>query len=427
MYTKDMKKTKKIIQITYMLLLLLVAALSAGCSGEEAEDDTLYFYHSLSEGQTQMIEQSSQTEAEPIEEMGVFLITGMSSKKEYLMLYSYATGLEYRYYYGMDTKFYDKYGGRTTAASFEPGLAVTIGEVTPEGVLSSVQASDVVWEYEDVSRFSIDPQLGMLKIADRKFRYDDRVYVFSKRKRASMENIEQGDVLSVIGVDKQILSVRITTAQGTLKLTHTGLFEGSFLQLGDKIFTEITPELSLKVPEGKYTLTVANNGWGGSKDVKIKRGEITTVDLNELKGTGPKYGKIRFLIDEEDAVLMIDGEEKPVGAVLSLTYGKHSVAVYTSEYDVWRRNLYVNSEEATLVVSLGEEEQKEETSSEAKEDDTGENTSSETQKDTRNEEDSGSQKKETETKSEYEKRKEELETIKDLISGMTESSAIVSN
>ncbi|MGN0415698.1 MAG: hypothetical protein ACI4FX_09420 [Agathobacter sp.] len=422
-----MKKTKKIIQITYMLLLLLVAALSAGCSGEEAEDDTLYFYHSLSEGRTQMTEQSSQTEAEPIEEMGVFLITGMSSKKEYLMLYSYATGLEYRYYYGMDTKFYDKYGGRTTAASFEPGLAVTIGEVTPEGVLSSVQASDAVWEYEDVSRFSIDPQLGMLKIADRKFRYDDRVYVFSKRKRASMEDIEQGDVLSVIGVDKQILSVRITTAQGTLKLTHTGLFEGSFLQLGDKIFTEITPELSLKVPEGKYTLTVANNGWGGSKDVKIKRGEITTVDLNELKGSGPKYGKIRFLIDEEDAVLMIDGEEKPVGAVLSLTYGKHSVAVYTSEYDVWRRNLYVNSEEATLVVSLGEEEQKEETSSEAKEDDTGKNTSSETQKDTQNEEDSESQKKETETKSEYEKRKEELETIKDLISGMTESSAIVSN
>ena len=67
MYTKDMKKTKKIIQITYMLLLLLVAALSAVCSGEEAEDDTLYFYHSLSEGQTQMTEQSSQTEAEPIE------------------------------------------------------------------------------------------------------------------------------------------------------------------------------------------------------------------------------------------------------------------------------------------------------------------------------------------------------------------------
>ena len=160
--------------------------------------------------------------------------------------------------------------------------------------------------------------------------------------------------------------------------------------------------------------------------MKIKRGVTTTVDLDELKGSGLKYGKIRFLIDEEDAVLMIDGEEKPVGAVLSLTYGKHSVAVYTSKYDVWRRNLYVNSSEATLVVNLSDEEQ-ESSTSEQTDSETGENTASEAAEDTQKKDSTESQTEENTTKSEYEKTLEDLETIKDLISGMTESSSLVSN
>ena len=66
--------------------------------------------------------------------------------------------------------------------------------------------------------------------------------------------------------------------------------------------------MQLAVEEGTYELKVANNGWGGNREVTITRGETTTVDLDELKGEGPKMGKIRFVIDVEDAVLMIDGE-----------------------------------------------------------------------------------------------------------------------
>ena len=231
-----------------------------------------------------------------------------------------------------------------------------------------------------------------------------------------MEEIEEGDVLSVIGVDKQILSVRITTAQGTLMLENTELFEGSFLQLGDKIFTEITPELTLKVPEGKYALTVANNGWGGSKNVKIKRGETTRVDLEELKGSGPKYGKVRFLIDEKDAVLIVDGEEKAVGEIQELSYGRHSVVVYASGYDLWKRNLYVNSKETTLVISLKDEEEEKEQEEKA----------ASSQKEESSQQTLDSQTKETEKTSESEKREEELDLVKDLVTGLTEIRSLVS-
>ena len=415
MYTKDMNKIGKMKKITYILMLSLLVLDLVGCTGaEEAADDTLYFYHSLSERQSEATEQTTQEPDQKMDSFGAFLITGMNSKKEFMILYSYATGLEYRYYYGMDTQFYDKYGGRASISSFEPGIMVTIGQVNQEGIVSSVRVSADVWEYDDISRFSIDPSIKMLKIADRKFRYDSSVHVFSKGEKTAMEDIEEGDVLSVIGVDKQILSVRITTAQGTLKLENTKLFEGSFLQLGDKIFTEITPELTLKVPEGKYTLTVANNGWGGSKNVKIKRGETTRVDLDELKGSGPKYGKVRFLIDEKDAVLIVDGEEKAAGEIQELSYGRHSVVVYASGYDLWKRNLYVNSKETTLVISLkDEEEEQEEQAASSEKEESSQKTSD-------------SQTKETEKTSESEKREEELDLVKDLVTGLTEISSLVS-
>lgn len=43
-----------------------------------------------------------------------------------------------------------------------------------------------------------------------------------------MTDLSDGDTLSVVGRDKNILAVRVTTAQGTLALSNTKLFEGSF-------------------------------------------------------------------------------------------------------------------------------------------------------------------------------------------------------
>ena len=83
----------------------------------------------------------------------------------------------------------------------------------------------------------------MLKIGDGKYRYTDDTIVFSGDKRIQMTDLSDGDTLSVVGRDKNILAVRVTTAQGTLALSNTKLFEGSFLQLGTKIFAEITPDM----------------------------------------------------------------------------------------------------------------------------------------------------------------------------------------
>ena len=142
----------------------------------------------------------------------------------------------------------------------------------------------------------------------------------------------------------------------------------------------------------------------------FRSGETTNVDLDTLKGEGPSYGKVQFVIDAKDAVLSIDGKETDYEKPVKLTYGSHTITVYSSDYDTWKRNLYVNSEKSTIVINLADEDSSETGSSQS---------SSESSSQSSSQESSSSQ-------SEYKNRQEELETLKDLISSMTSSSSLVS-
>lgn len=419
MYTNDMnkKQIQKIMQYMIGVVFLLALVMLIGCGKETVDDGMTYFHHSIAD----------QTEADTQEtqQQEVYLITGIDQTEESLRLYRYANGMEYRFYYGTGTQFLDKYGNRSTMAAFPLGSLVTIGEQTLDGTLSEVQLSDEAWVYEDITRFSVNEEKNMLMIADRKYRYKDNTYVFSGDEKVDMTGIRQGDTLTVVGIDKQILSVNITTAQGTLALKNTSLFEGSFLQLGKKIFTEITPDLTLQVPEGKYTLTVANNGWGGSKKIKIKRGKTTIVDLNELKGEGPQYGKIKFSIDVEDALLLVDGKQTETGKTLKLTYGSHDVTVYADGYDVWKRNLYVNSPEATIIIKLKDEEDSESSGTSSSQNSLTANSHQENSQSSQPSQRTENTTSESE-KSESEKRDDETDILKDLLSSLYNTSTNVS-
>ena len=415
-----MKKIRFRRIITHICLIAAVFLFSACGKQETAEDGVTYFHHSRAEEETQTLDQTgnpvaeTQQSAEETEGAEYFLVTAVDQIEETLQLYRYSDQMEYRYYYSSSTVFYNKFGNRTPVTNLEPGLLVTIGDIDSSGNLSEVHISDKAWVYDNVQRFSVNPDMEMLKIGTGKYRFTKETMVFSGNQRLQMTDLKEGDVLSVVGQDKNVLSVRVTTAQGTLSLSNTELFEGSFLQLGTKIFTEITPDMELSVPEGTYVLRVANKGWGGSTEVTITRGRTTYVDLNKIKGDGPSYGKIKFVIDDPSAVLLIDGKETDYEKPVKLTYGSHSIVVYSTESGTWKRNLFVNSEESTIVIELSGEESGAGTSSENKD-----STSS------TNSENSESTSEAKSSQSEKEKREEDLETLRDLISGLTDSSSLV--
>lgn len=282
----------------------------------------------------------------------LYLIIGNDMTNEQLNLKQLASGKQYLYVYSLTTDFLDKYGNSATTMDFEPGRVIHIGKKDGEGRLLQAQIADEVWEYPDITKYSVDTERGIFKIADSKYSYDADLFVESNGEKIRLSDLNEKDEIRVVGIGTKILSVSVTTGQGTLELKNTSVFEGSFIQVGSKIFAQITHNMKLEIPEGTYMVTVANEGYGGSTEVEIARGEVCTLDLDELKGEGPKTGSITFYIDVEGATLSIDGDTVDYSAPVVLTYGVHELHAEADGYDDFDKKLFVNSAAANIDISL---------------------------------------------------------------------------
>ena len=313
-------------------------------------------------------EQMSETESTKKQEL--FLIVEHNMQEESIRLFSLSSGLEYYYEYGFSMQFKDKYGKYTSGVEFTPGRVVTHAPRDKDGYLTQVQLSEDVWEYENVRRFKIDEDKGVLTIADTKYSIRDEVKIFSDGKKIAFSDISKDDILTVVGNERKIYSIVVTTGHGTLSLKNTELFEDSLLQLNQNIFAMITPDMEMEVPEGTYTLKVANDGWGGTTEIEILRGQTTEIDLNTLKGEGKKKGLISFKIDVDNVEVYVDYNLIDHSQPIELTYGVHVLQIKAEGYDTWKKYLSVNSEEATLIIELtenGDDKNSEEESTESEE------------------------------------------------------------
>jgi hypothetical protein len=231
---------------------------------------------------------------------------------------------------------------------------VTIGELDDQAKLTAIQLASDCWYQENITRFSIDESIGMLVIGDTKYRYGDHLRVFAGDQEISIGQVKSGDVLSVQGLDKQILSVQVTQGHGTIALTNTELFEGGWISLGTKIYAKITKDMILEVPVGTYQLSVANDGYGDTQQIEVERAQVTTVDLNDYKGEGPKICQVTFEIYVDGALLYIDGEPVSYDEPVELRYGVYQLTVIADGFDTWERQLVIHSADAAI--QIGEPE-----------------------------------------------------------------------
>lgn len=326
-------------RILYLGITLLTLVCLTGCAKESEK---------------KVVEESVQTEEE--EEAPFYVIMEHDTEEERIVLYSYTTGLEYYYEYDISTQFQNKYGGYASVMDFVPGKIVSVEKGNVNGPLKKVQISDQVWEYKDVRRYSIDSEKGIFTIADTKYSILEQYFLFSNGERITAYDLSEDDILTVTGQEKKILSVIVTTGHGTLALKNTELFEGSYIQLNSDIFALITENMEMEIPEGNYTLKVANDGWGGTTEIEVVRGETTEIDLDTLKGEGKKKGLINFDLDIEDVSVYVDYELIDHELGVELTYGVHVIEIEAPGYNTWKKYLSVNSEKATIVIDLEEDE-----------------------------------------------------------------------
>ena len=98
----------------YMMIILIMLTMLCGCGAQEEESNVTYFHKSLNDVSN---EEDTQTEDELSQSEELYLIVSINSAEESMRVYRYANGLEYRYYYGLETKFLNKYGDYMSVAN----------------------------------------------------------------------------------------------------------------------------------------------------------------------------------------------------------------------------------------------------------------------------------------------------------------------
>ncbi|MBR4708353.1 MAG: hypothetical protein IKP29_09885 [Pseudobutyrivibrio sp.] len=345
--------TKKIINLTLIAALAITAF--SGCGHPSGNSPVTSYTGSAIKKTSEEVEQVETVAEDTAAEL--YIVENLDMTEETISLYSVSTGKQLKYNYNMTTKFLDKYGKNSFWASFTTGTVVSIGELLPSSrALSEVQKSDSVWTFEELSKYKIDTEKKILTIDGSNYKITDTTKVYSDTAKIPLENIGKDDIITVVGKDKEVISIAITTGHGYIHLTGTSLFDNSMIFIGRKIVSTVYSDEMIEVPEGTYKVTVANNGWGGSGEYPVKRNEITTINLEDLKGEGPSYCLLTFLVTVPDTYVYLDGKQVDVTEPSYVQYGAHKLVVKCDGYNTWNKTLVVNSKEATITLEMESED-----------------------------------------------------------------------
>ena len=331
---------KKSVAGTILILLGLTLFMACGNQSKEAVGSGLY--------SANPIQGKSEAKASL---NNLYMIQNMNMAEEIITLYDLSNNETLQYRYGLMTQFLDAKGKSSSWSNFTSGRVVKIGNDQTKTILSKVQLSDKVWEQTGIKNYKVNTEDEMLTIGQTKYHLLDSTKVFSGENLSDPTLIGANDILTVVGQEKNILSVNITTGHGTIELMNTSKFDNSMIEIGTKVITNISGEgMKIEVAEGNYRLTVANNGYGGSMDVTVNRDQTTVVDLSQLEGEGPKKCTITFTSTVENAKIYLDNQEVSVGESITVNYGRHSLKVVADGYDTWNKTLIVNSESAEILL-----------------------------------------------------------------------------
>lgn len=346
-------------------MLIGCVLLLCGCGSDNRGRITMEHYPSA---QTQEKQPDGEAVAQmEQEDQRIYVVISIDTKERTIGLGLPDSLRTVQYGYTNMTQIMDDHGQFMSADRLQPGRVVVLGELDDEAKLTKIQLAQETWYQENITRFSIDAAIGMMVIGDTKYKYNEYLRVFSGEQEISLSQIGEQDVISVQGLGKQILSVQVTTGHGTIALANTELFEGGWISLGTKIYAKVTPDMTLEVPEGTYQLSVANDGYGDTGTVKVERAQVTTVDLNEYKGEGPKLCLVTFEVHVENALLYIDGEPVDYSEPVELRYGVYQLTVIAEGFETWERQLVIHSADATI--QIGEPELADEEPDDGKETD----------------------------------------------------------
>lgn len=353
-----------------ILLLVLLVVLAAGCGERKKRvTDGSDVYVSRQETKTQEKpedEEQEEPEDKKQEQQDIYAVTAIDLERQILTLRNCQNAVEVPYEYTGGTYIRDKYEHDLTASQLSVGELVTIEQQGEK--LTTVQIAKDAFSYDDLYNFTLDREMQSLTVGGSIYYYDDDLLAYQEGSSIPLSELSEQDTVCIKGVGQEIYTLQVMTGHGVVALENTELFLGGYITIGNLLSQKITPQMRVEVAEGTYLLAVANDGYGGSREITVEANKETKVDLDELKGDGPSFCQIEFAVTPENAEVFLDGEQLDFHQPIQVRYGTHHLTAKADGYVEWTRKLIVNSATAKLKIEMTtveEAEQEEDTISTA--------------------------------------------------------------
>ena len=258
---------------------------------------------------------------------------------------------------------YDRHGRPISTSLLKPGDVVDATFLHQSKHLNSLVVSEAAWVKEEVRNYRIVPEQELISIDGQNFHLPNTALLLSEEngttRRIIAEELLEGDVLKVSGVEKEIYSIVVTGGHGYLRLTGTEVsgtdIEGAWLNLDNRVIQRVNDKLLVAAPEGDYTLQIIGQGANDERQITIERGKETVIDTTTIKLESPEETEVTFLVEPEEAepTLEVDGEPVKIGLPTCLTVGVHRLRLKADGYLTQTQYLNVGGKKhATVTLEL---------------------------------------------------------------------------
>ena len=325
------KKQNKIIALCALLCFTATGCSSTGLaqestfesSFENTQEEPVDIYVSSASGVIKRVDKEAQT----------ITVCELNQREDMMLSYDAAT------------VFTDKFGGPLTIDQLIPGNIVTLSYNSNMEKMGSMQINPDSWNYGDIQKFNMNIENRTITVGQEEYHLSDQLLVFSGQEEILPEQVLSQDVISMQGIGQEVLSIRVDQGHGYLELKNEEYFVGGWIEIGQTVISQISPEMLFSVPEGSYQVRLTTDLLDESRDVEIRRDEITTLDLGDIEKPVPESGQVTFDITPESASVYIDNDLINQFYTLKLPVGMHQLTVSASGYDTVSQYFEVTGEE----------------------------------------------------------------------------------
>lgn len=261
---------------------------------------------------------------------------------------------ERTFHYDAATVVEDKYGSALTMVQLMPGEITDITYNDELEKAGSVKASADAWNYDDMVKYNLNLGNSSASIGDSTYRIDEHIKVFSENKQIELNQILNQDVLTFRGIGHNIVSIVVEKGHGYLDLINDEAVQGGWIEVGQAVIQQISPETFLTVPEGSYKVRLTANGIEEAREVTIKRNQEAVLDLGDIEVKQPENGKVVFTVTPDTATVFVDDVEIDASRTVLLPFGLHQVTASASGYDKLSQYVNVEGEKTTVKIALEE-------------------------------------------------------------------------